>query len=69
LAEILSPSDGSDETVRIRILTLHADRLLDGIVDVQKFKVGQIYEVGPRLAELLIASGHAARDRRKRDRR
>jgi hypothetical protein len=69
LAEILSGSDGPDETVRIRILTLHADKLLDGIVDVKKFKVGQVYEVGPRLAELLIASGHAARDRRRRERR
>lgn len=54
--------------MRIRILTLQADKLLDGIVDVRKFQVGHVYEVGPRLADLLIASGHAARERRRVDR-
>jgi hypothetical protein len=64
----LSASPSSDGFVRIRILTLRADKLLDGIVDVKKFKVGQVYEVGPRLADLLIVSGHAVRERRRADR-
>jgi hypothetical protein len=49
-------------------LTLKTDKLLDGIVDVKRFKVGQIYEVGPRLADLLVASGHAMRERRRSNR-
>ena len=66
--EPLSASHTSDDFVRVRILTLRADKLLDGIVDVKRFKVGHVYEVGPRLADLLIASGHAVRERRRPDR-
>jgi hypothetical protein len=64
----LSASHTSDPFARIqvRILTLPAGKLLEGIVDVARFKVGHSYEVGPRLAELLIASGHAALERRLR---
>jgi hypothetical protein len=64
----VSVSHTSNNVVRIRILTLKADKLLDGIVDVKRFKVGQVYEVGPRLADLLMASGHAMRERRRSDR-
>lgn len=64
----MSASHTSHDFVRIRILTLRADKLLDGIVDVKRFKVGHVVEVGPRLADLLIASGHAVRERRRADR-
>ena len=64
-SEPLSASNTSDRFVRIRILTLPAGKLLEGLVHVGRFKVGEVYEVGPRLAELLIALGHAALERRE----
>jgi hypothetical protein len=60
----LSPDPTFGPFVRIRILTLPADKLLEGIVDAGRFKVGEVYEVGPRLAELLMALGHATLERR-----
>jgi hypothetical protein len=66
-SETVSARHTSDPFVPIRILTLPAGKLLEGIVDVGRFKVGEVYEVGPRLAELLIALGHAALERRQPD--
>jgi hypothetical protein len=63
----VSASHTSDPLVRIRILTLPSGKLLEGIVDVGRFKVGEVYEVGPRMAELLIALDHAAPERREAD--
>jgi hypothetical protein len=43
----------------------------DGDLDdfeVSRFELGKIYDVGPRLAELLIACGFAEPERRERDR-
>jgi hypothetical protein len=67
ISETVSASHTSDPFVRIRILALPAGKFLEGIVDVGRFKVGEVYEVGPRLAELLIALGHAALERRRAD--
>ncbi len=61
-----STNDTSDPQVRIRILTSPSGKFLDGVIDVERFKVGGVYDVGPRLAELLIALGHAAPERRAR---
>lgn len=61
----MSAGHTSKPSVRIRILTPPGGKLFDGIVDVGRFEAGQSYEVGPRLAELLIASGHAALERRQ----
>jgi NADH:ubiquinone oxidoreductase subunit B-like Fe-S oxidoreductase len=36
--------------------------------DVSRFEVGEVYEVGPRLAELLIVCGYAEPEMRPRDR-
>ena len=47
-----------DSPVSIRITHLPDDGLVEGL-DVRRFEVGQTYEVGPHLAELLIQSGCA----------
>jgi hypothetical protein len=44
--------------VRVRIKYLPSNRQLEGF-DLQLFEVGQLYDVGPRLGELLIVSGYA----------
>ena len=36
--------------------------------EVSRFEVGKVYEVGPRLAELLIVCGYAEPEMRQRDR-
>ena len=36
--------------------------------DVSSFEVGKIYDVGPRLGEVLIVGGYAELERRERDR-
>ena len=63
----MSANPTSDPLVRIRIVTPPAGKALDGIVGDGRFSVGRAYEVGPRLAELLIASGHAVLERRSAD--
>lgn len=61
----MSAGHTSDTSVRIRILRPPVGKLLEGIVDVGRFKVGHLYDVGPRLAELFIVSGCAALERRR----
>jgi len=55
--------------VRIRILQrpTAGDSDLEGF-DVAGFNVGQVYDVGPRLAELMIVCGYAEPEMRQRDR-
>jgi hypothetical protein len=36
--------------------------------DVSRFEVGKVYEVGPRLAEVLIVAGFAEPESRTKDR-
>ena len=61
----MSASNTPDPIVRIRILTPPAGKLFEGIVEAGRFEAGRVYELGPRLAELLIALGHAAVERRR----
>src|SRR5437868_6722407 len=54
---------------RIRIRTVPPSELLEGI-DLRhyEFREGQVYEVGPRLGELLVACGYAEQERRPEER-
>jgi hypothetical protein len=36
--------------------------------DISRFEVGKVYEVGPRLAEVLIVAGYAEPEMRVKDR-
>jgi hypothetical protein len=48
----------------VRILKLPSDKVVEGI-DVRRFDVGGVYEVGPHLAELLVRSGYATIESRR----
>jgi len=53
--------------VRITKLPRSEDCDLEGF-DVSRFEVGNVYEVGPRLGELLIVCGYAEPEMRQHDR-
>jgi hypothetical protein len=55
--------------LRIRIVEPppHASHDLEGF-DVSQFEVGQVYDIGPRLGELLVICGYAEFDMRQHDR-
>ena len=57
------------QTVRIFIRKVPPREQLEGI-DVRHYEFceGNVYEVGERLAELLIVEGYAQRDRRREPR-
>ena len=50
--------------MRVRVKSLPQDRELEGF-DLSRFEVGQVYDVGQRLGELLIVLGHAVPDMRR----
>ena len=47
--------------LRVRVKSLPQERELEGF-DLSRFEVGQVYDVGQRLGELLIVLGHAVPD-------
>ena len=54
-----------------RIRIVRVPTTLDGDIgglDLSQFEIGKIYDVGPRLGELLVAGGYAEPERRERDR-
>lgn len=53
--------------LRIRITRLPTERFLEGF-DLSRYEVGQTYDVGPRLAELMIVMDYAAPEMRRSDR-
>jgi hypothetical protein len=55
--------------VRVRITKppSASDCDLEGF-DVSRFQVGQVYDLGPRLAELLVVCGYAELEMRQSDR-
>jgi hypothetical protein len=56
--------------VKIWIRKAPPTRYVEGIdLSHYDFRTGQVYEVGPGVAELLIVCGYAERERRGKDRR
>ena len=53
--------------MRVRITKKPVPTELDPY-DVSRFEVGKVYEVGPRLAEVLIVAGFAEPEMRGKDR-
>jgi hypothetical protein len=55
--------------VRVRIIKppTSDDCDLEGF-DVSRFEIGKVYDVGPRLGELLIVCGYAEPEMRRHDR-
>ena len=54
---------------RIRIVKVPTSLDSDlGGLDLAQFELGKIYDVGPRLGELLVVGGYAEPERRERDR-
>jgi hypothetical protein len=49
--------------MRVQIKKLPATGFLEGF-DLRRFEVGQSYDVGPRLGELLVVMDYAEPDRR-----
>lgn len=56
--QVVTDLDASGYGYRLRIKNLPEDRNIEGF-DVRGFEVGKVYEVGPRLGELLIVMGYA----------
>jgi hypothetical protein len=56
-----------DTTLRVRITKRPVAKELEPY-DVSRFEVGKVYEVGPRLAEILIVAGFAEPETRTKDR-
>ena len=53
-------------TLRVRITKKPVPKELEPY-DVSRFEVGKVYEVGPRLAEVLIVAGFAEPEMRTKD--
>lgn len=66
---VSGPYAGIGGFMRIRMIKVpsNGNRDLEGF-DLSRFEVGHVYEIGPRLAELLIVCGYAEPEMRKRDR-
>ena len=58
---------GTGSAVRIRIQRLPGDSDFEGF-DLRRFEIGAVYDVGIRLAELLILAGFATMEMRLSDR-
>jgi hypothetical protein len=53
--------------LRIRIIRKPSPRDVEGY-DVNRFEVGELFDVGPRLADLLVIGGYAIVEMRRTER-